>query len=286
MAFLGIRVCSLWYWQTFSGYQLHRHDALSQWKLFPCSWFQRILSHVCWIHYVRIFCEPLCQFSNRNGKETVEIHSRRSGEYVSSASTFARSIWLSFAVVIPIFGFLKGKRIGSIVTIVFLTLVLSVSSLSCNKGSGVFDYRSFRKSDSSESLENISPYVERFSMDRYRRGQLRLLLWTVQSRRVLWCNGTSAQRLSYDSRFVRIPGLIAFLCMWFVIIQAGFKTYNILQLLCERTCTREYLGDYWFYDRGTFQNYYGTFANCWDGVMAGFTMASFRLYTKEGKIKL
>ena len=54
-------------WQSFSGYQLHRHDALvSDGQLFPCSWFQRILSYICRIHYVCFHCEFLLKFSIRN----------------------------------------------------------------------------------------------------------------------------------------------------------------------------------------------------------------------------
>ena len=38
---------------------------------------------------------------------------------------------------------------------------------------------------------------------------------------------------------------------------------------------------------GFFQNYYGTFANCWGWwFVAGMTMASYKLYKTEDMVKL
>jgi O-antigen ligase len=85
-----------------------------------------------------------------------------------------------------------------------------------------------------------------------------------------------------------IPGLIAFVSIWLVTIQKGFNTqkYSSNPFLKELALgsTLAIIG---FMVGGLFQNYYGTFANCWGWwLMAGFTMASDRLRTKKEKIKL
>jgi O-antigen ligase len=207
---------------------------------------------------------------------------------MAGIGTFARSIWLSFGVVIPIFGFVKGKRIGSIVTTVFLIVVLLCVI--------------FIPTIRDRAYSSIVPS----------ENQTRLNLWhtSINISKDFPLTGIGEDNFDYYFKHYKvegyydvtghphndyltilvssgIPGLIAFLAIWFIIIQIGFKTqkYSSNPFLKELALgsTLAIIG---FLIGGFFQNYYGTFANCWGWwLMAGFTMASFRLSEKEDKIK-
>lgn len=208
--------------------------------------------------------------------------------FMAGIGTFARSIWLSFGVVIPIFGFVKGKRIGSIVTTVFLIVVLLCVI--------------FIPTIRDRAYSSIVPS----------ENQTRLNLWhtSINISKDFPLTGIGEDNFDYYFKHYKvegyydvtghphndyltilvssgIPGLIAFLAIWFIIIQIGFKTqkYSSNPFLKELALgsTLAIIG---FLIGGFFQNYYGTFANCWGWwLMAGFTMASFRLSEKEDKIK-
>jgi O-antigen ligase len=209
--------------------------------------------------------------------------------FMAVLGTFARSIWLSFAVVIPIFGFIKGKRMGSIVTGVFLIVVLLcvifVPTIRDRAYSSVVPSENQTRLNLWETSINISKdfpltgigednfdyYFDRYKVEGY-------------------YDVTGHPHNDYLTILVSsgIPGLIAFLSMWFVLLQTGFKTqkYSSNPFLKELALgsTLAVIG---FMIGGLFQNYYGTFANCWGWwLMAGLTMASSRLSTKEDKIKL
>ena len=277
-------------WQTFSGYQLHRHDALSPMG----NYFRAVGFNGFYLTFagfiMSVFFVSLC-VSSQTGM------GRKRWKYILVAvvsmlavlGTFARSIWLSFAVVIPIFGFLKGKRIGSIVTIVFLTLVLfciifipairdrAYSTIVPSENQTRLNLwkTSLHMSKDSPWIgigeDNFDYYFERYKVEGF-------------------YDVTVHPHNDYLTILVSsgIPGLIAFLSMWFVILRTGFKTYKYSSTpFVKELALGSTLAIIGFMIGGLFQNYYGTFANCWGWwLMAGFTMASFRLYTKEGKIKL
>jgi len=84
-----------------------------------------------------------------------------------------------------------------------------------------------------------------------------------------------------------IPGLLAFLFIWIVILGAGFMTARkSSDPFLREVALGSSLAILGFLVGGIFQNYYGTFANCWGWwFMAGFVMSSYRLYCKEKLIK-
>jgi O-antigen ligase len=277
-------------WQTFSGYQLHRHETLA-----PMGGYFRAVGfngfYLTFAGFVMsVFLVSIC-ISFQSGK----VKNRWSYILVAFMSflavlgTFARSIWLSLAVVIPIFSFVKGKRTGTIVTAAFLVIVLLcvifIPTIRDRAYSSVIPSENQTRLNLWQTSINISKdspligigednfdyYFDRYKVEGY-------------------YDATVHPHNDYLTILVSsgIPGLIAFLSIWFVILQAGFKTqkYSSNPFLKELAfgSTLAIIG---FMIGGLFQNYYGTFANCWGWwLMAGFTMASNRLYTKENKIKL
>jgi len=274
-------------WQTFSGYQLHRPETLPQMG----SYFRAVGFNGFYLTFagfiMSVFFVSLC-ISSQSGIERIRW------KYIivtvlsilAAIGTFARSIWLSFAVVIPIFGFLKGRRTGSLVTIVFLTLVLFC--VICIPTIRERAYSTIVPSENQTRLnlwktsihmwkdspligigeDNFDYYFDRYKVEGY-------------------YDVTVHPHNDYLTILVSsgIPGLIAFLSMWFVILQAGFKTHKYSSTpFVKELALGSTLAIIGFMIGGFFQNYYGTFANCWGWwLMAGFTMASFRLYTKEIK---
>jgi O-antigen ligase len=277
-------------WQTFSGYQLHRHETLAHMG----GYFRAVGFNGFYLTFagfvMSVFLVSLC-ISSQTGK----VKYRWSYILVALMSflavlgTFARSIWLSFAVGIPIFGFIKGKRTGGMVTAAFLVVaVLSVIFIPAIRNRA---YSSIVPAENETRLnlwqtsinmskdspvtgigeDNFDYYFDRYKVEGY-------------------YDVTVHPHNDYLTILVSsgIPGLIAFLSIWFVIIRAGFKTqkYSSNPFLKELAFggTLAIIG---FMIGGLFQNYYGTFANCWGWwLMAGFIMASYRLYTKEENIKL
>jgi len=202
--------------------------------------------------------------------------------------TFARSIWLSFAVVIPIFGIVKGKRIGSFVISAFLAIavlyLIFVPTIRDRAYSSIVPSENQTRLNLWKTTINMSKdfpvtgigednfdyYLDRYKVEGY-------------------YDTTAHPHNDYLTILISsgIPGLIAFLSIWFVIVQMGFKTHKYSSNpFLKELALGSALAIIGFMTGGLFQNYYGTFANCWGWwMMAGFTTASYRLYIKEDKIK-
>ena len=275
-------------WQTFSGYQLHRPDALAPMG----SYFRAVGFNGFYLTFagfiMSVFFVSLCiAFQSAIGRNRWKYILIAIVSLLATIGTFARSIWLSFAFVIPLFSIAKGKRIGSIVTTVFLALVLLcvifIPAIRDRAYSAIVPSENQTRLNLWKTTINMSKdfpltgigednfdyYIDKYKVEGY-------------------YDTTAHPHNDYLTVLVSsgIPGLIAFLTMWFLIIQAGFKThkYSTNPFLRELALgsTLAMIG---FMVGGLFQNYYGTFANCWGWwLMAGFTMSSFRLSARKDKI--
>jgi len=279
-AFYGI-------WQTFSGYQLHRPDTLAPMG----NYFRAVGFNGFYLTFagfiMSVFIVSFCiSFQSGIVKDRWKYILVALASIIAVIGTFARSIWLSFAVVIPIFGIVKGKRIGSLVIATFLAIAVLILI--------------FVPTIRDRAYSSIVPS----------ENQTRLNLWKTSINISKDFPLTGIGEDNFDYYFGRykiegyydvtvhphndyltilvssgIPGLIAFLAIWFIIVQIGFKThkYSSTPFLKELALggTLAIIG---FMIGGLFQNYYGTFSNCWGWwLIAGLTMASYRLYTKEIK---
>jgi O-antigen ligase len=277
-------------WQTFSGYQLHRHDPLP-----PMGNYFRAVGFNGFYLTFAGFIMRVCIISLCLSFQPGSMRNRWRYIFVALAGilatigTFARSIWLSFGVVIPIFGIVKGKRIGSIVIALFLALVLfSVLFIPAVRNRA---YSAILPSENQTRLnlwrtsvliakdspvigigeDNFDYYFPRYKVEGY-------------------YDVTSHPHNDYLTVLISsgVPGLIAFFSLWFVILQAGFQThkYSANPFLKELALGSS-LAIIGFMVGGLFQNYYGTFANCWGWwLMAGFTMASHRLSAKGDAVTI
>jgi putative inorganic carbon (hco3(-)) transporter len=275
-------------WQTFSGYQLHRPDALHAMG----NYFRAVGFNGFYLTFagflMSVFLVSICLSSlsgssmNRWRYMLVALLS-----FLAAIGTFARSIWLSFAVVIPLFGLVKGKRIGSIVTGIFffivLLCVLFVPTIRDRAYSSIVPSENQTRLNLWKTSINISKdfpltgigednfdyYFDRYKVEGY-------------------YDVTGHPHNDYLTILVSsgIPGLIAFLSIWLILIQIGLKTHkDSSNPFLKELAFGSTLAIIGFMIGGLFQNYYGTFANCWGWwLMAGFTMASYRLSTHDEKI--
>jgi O-antigen ligase len=208
--------------------------------------------------------------------------------FMAVLGTFARSIWLSFAVAIPVFGFMKGKRIGSIVTIGFIIIVLF-----CLIFIPAIRERAFSIVVPSENQTRLNLWKTtiNISMDYPLTGigEDNFDYYFEKYKVEGFYDTTGHPHNDYLNVLVNsgIPGLFAFLSMWAVIIWTGFKTVkDSTNPFLRELALGSTLAIIGFLVGGVFQNYYGTFANCWGWwFMAGFTMTSYRICQKEDKAK-
>jgi O-antigen ligase len=268
-------------WQTFSGYQLHRPETLA-----PMGYYFRAVGfngfYLTFAGFMMsVFLISLCLGAQSGRvKDRWKYMSVALASFLAVLGTFARSIWLSFGVVIPIFGIIKGKRIGSIVTTVFLIVVLFclifIPTIRDRAYSSIVPSENQTRLNLWKTSINISKNFPLtgigednfdYYFDRYK----------VEG----FYDATGHPHNDYLTILVSsgIPGLIGFLSIWIVLMQIGFKTqkYSSNPFLRELALgsTLAIIG---FMAGGFFQNYYGTFANCWGWwLMAGLTMASSRL---------
>ncbi len=275
-------------WQTFSGYQLHRHDLLAPMgNYFRAVGFNGFyLTFAAFIMSVFLVSFCLSTLSKSNFRWSYIFVS--SVSFLAIVGTFARSIWLSLVAAIPIFGFLKGKRLGSIVSISFVLIVLLclifVPAIRQRAVSIVIPSENETRLNLWKSSINISKdfpitgigednfdyYIERYLVPGY---------YDVKSH----------PHNDYLNVLVNsgIPGIISFLSIWIYIIWKGFETRkNAADPFLKELALGGTLAVIGFMIGGLFQDYYGTFMNCWGWwFVAGMTMTSYKLYKTEHIVK-
>ena len=194
--------------------------------------------------------------------------------------TFARSIWLSFLIALPAFGFHKSKRFGLTVTGGFagiIALALTLSPMIRHRAASIFDlqqnetrlnlwktsvniFKEYPLTGVGE--DNFDYYFERYKVEGF-------------------YDTTVHPHNDYLNVLVSsgFPGLIAFLSLWVLTIKEGFRASKqasgdrIRALALGSMLT--ILG---FLIGGFFQNYYGTFANCLEWwFMTGLVFTSAKL---------
>jgi putative inorganic carbon (hco3(-)) transporter len=271
-------------WQTFSGYQLHRNDPLPPMG----SYFRAVGFNGFYLTFagfiMTVFIVSLCLgFQSGAGKNRWRYYFVALTSILATIGTFARSIWLSFGVVIPIFGMVKGKRIGSVVIALFFTLilfcVLFIPAVRDRAYSAIIPSENQTRLNlwrTSVLIAKDSPVMG--------IGQDNFDYFFPRYKVEGYYDVTSHPHNDYLTVLISsgVPGLLAFLSIWFVILKAGFKTHKYSKNpFLKELALGSTLAIIGFMIGGLFQNYYGTFANCWGWwLMAGFTMASSRLAEK------
>jgi len=275
-------------WQTFSGYLLHRSGTLAPMG----NYFRAVGFNGFYLTFagfaMTVFLVSLCLSSRSDINNRWKYIIVTLLSFLAVLGTFARSIWLSFAVAIPVFGFMKGKRLGSIVTTGFLIIVLFclifIPSIRDRA------YSIFVPSENQTRLNlwrtsvNISKDFPVIGI-----GEDNFDYYFDKYKAEGFYDITVHPHNDYLNVLVAsgIPGLFAFVSIWIIIIMAGLKTTkNSLNPFLKELALGSTLAILGFLIGGLFQNYYGTFANCWGWwFMAGLTMTSYRLYCDEKKVR-
>jgi O-antigen ligase len=277
-------------WQTFSGYQLHRPDLLAHMG----SYFRAVGFNGFYLTFagfaMSVFLVSMCMGSqsgilkNRWNYIIVALLS-----FFAVLGTFARSIWLSFAVAIPVFGFVKGKRAGGMVTAAFL-----ITAVLCMLFIPAIRDRAYSSIVPSENQTRLNLWRTSINMSKdfplNGIGEDNFDYYLNQYKVEGYYDVTSHPHNDYLTVLISsgIPGLIAFLSIWGIVLHAGFKVHKYSSNpFLQELAFGSSLAIIGFLIGGLFQNYYGTFSNCWGWwLMAGFVMTSYRLSAKELITKL
>jgi putative inorganic carbon (hco3(-)) transporter len=198
--------------------------------------------------------------------------------------TFARSMWLSLLVAVPTFGFIRGKKIGAIITASFFILALgavvlvpairdralSTVDLSQNETrlnlwkTSFHMFQAFPITGFGE--DNFDYYIETFKVPGF-------------------YDTTAHPHNDYLNVLVNsgIVGLLAFLSIWVIAIRTGYKTWKrTTDPFLRGLAMGGMLTILGFMVGSFFQNYYGTFANCFHWWFAtGLLFVAHRLSTTE-----
>ena len=184
--------------------------------------------------------------------------------FLAVVGTFARSMWLSFALGIPIFAFTRSRKFGTIVVSLTLVLVvggmLAVPTLRHRVGS-ILDlgqnetrlnlWKTAVKISEANPIMGVGEDNWDLVFDRYRLdGYYDTIVHPHNDYlTVLVSSG--------------VPGLLAFLSTWAVILMTGIKSARMMKSKTLRAVA--WGGAFSLMGLlvgAMFQNYYGTFINC------------------------
>ncbi|RPI03069.1 MAG: hypothetical protein EHM64_12915 [Ignavibacteriae bacterium] len=272
-------------WQTFSGVQLHRPEPLHHMG----NYFRAVGFNGFYLTFagfmMSVFVISIC-LAAQQGRLNYRWRYMMAAllSFLAVLGTFARSIWLSFAVVVPVFGFVRGKRFGAAVTALFLgAALLSLIFIPTIRD------RAYSAIVPSENETRLNLWMTSINMAKASPiigiGEDNFDYYFNRFKVEGFYDVTVHPHNDYLTILVSsgIPGLMAFISIWVIIIFTGLKAqkYSSHPYLKELALGGS-LAIAGFMTGGLFQNYYGTFANCWGWwMMAGLTMASSRLSTES-----
>ena len=267
-------------WQTFSGIQFHRPGIMAPMGEYfrAIGFYGFFLTFAGFI--MSVFFVSLCiSFSPGIKKRWLYILAAVLS-FIAVIGTFARSIWLSFAAAVPVFGFMKGKKTGFIATSGFIAVVLLclifIPSIRERAYSIIIPSENQTRLNLWKTSINISAdfpltgigednfdyYFDKYKVEGY-------------------YDATGHPHNDYLNVLVNsgIPGLFAFVSIWIYILWIGFVTAKRAKDdFLKNAALGSTLAIIGFMVGGFFQNYYGTFANCWGWwFMAGITMSAHRM---------
>jgi O-antigen ligase len=204
--------------------------------------------------------------------------------FLAVLSTFARSIWLAMALMIPFSGFLRNRKTGWTVTIgsISIICILLVSSASIR--------------------ERV------FSMFVPSENGTRIALWQTSVNSIehnpIFGLGEDNFEIAFERYHVPgfydtqahphndylniavasgLPGLLAFVSLWVIALSVGFKTWRKSKdPFLKGISLGASISLFGFMIACLFQDYYGTFINCW--LWWFVTGIIFTAYALEEKI--
>jgi putative inorganic carbon (hco3(-)) transporter len=274
-------------WQAVSGIELYRGQLLDPmgWGFYRAVGFYSFYLTFAAIAMTSFFFS--LSFSMEKKKWILFVLPALS--FLAVLSTFARSMWLSFAAAIPMFAFTRSRRTGIIISVTLLLFVVG----------GLFTVPALRY----RAQSIIEPG----------QNETRLNLWKtalkVSEKNPILGVGEDNWDLVFDRFRVEgfydttvhphndyltvlvssgVPGVLAFLSMWLISLASGYAAFRRSQSPIIRAvalgATFSLLG---LMVGSLFQNYYGTFINClgwWFVVGLLFAAGKLSLRTLQATI--
>jgi putative inorganic carbon (hco3(-)) transporter len=206
--------------------------------------------------------------------------------FLAVVGSFARSMWLAFALAIPIFAFMRSRKLGAILSSVLLIVVIGgmlvMPTLRYRAGS-IFDagqnetrlnlWKTAVKISESNPILGIGEDNWDLMFERYRVAG--------------YYDTTVHPHNDYLTVLVSsgVPGLLAFLSIWTVLLTTGFKSVVKMQ---NKTLRAVGWGGAFslvgLLVGALFQNYYGTFINCLEWwFVAGLLMTAVKLSVPDAR---
>jgi hypothetical protein len=211
------------------------------------------------------------------------------GSFLAIIGSFARSIWLSLALGIPLLGFLKNKTLGATITIataLFVALALYSEPTIRYRAESIFDlsqnqtrwnlWRTSLNIAAAHPIrgvgeDNFDAVFPQFKVEGY-------------------YDTTVHPHNDYLTVLVSsgIPGLAAFVALWVIAFRTGLKAWKRTQLPELRAIALGgSLSLFGLMIAAFFQNYYGSFINClgwWFVVGLIFTAHRLACLTPDAQI--
>jgi len=178
--------------------------------------------------------------------------------------TFARSIWLAFVVTIPALGFGRSRKLGMIAFLVVIFVIVASFALvpsALDRAVSIFDPSqnvgrlNLWKTTLAISSDHPVLGIGQDNFDYF------FPLYRIEG----FYDSTGHPHNDYLNVLMSsgIPGLLAFLAMWGIVLWDGFKRFRSVQTPVMRAfnqaATLSIVG---FLVGAFFQDYYGTFLNC------------------------
>lgn len=251
-------------WQTFAGLDLIPGRSLAPFD----GYFRAVGFHGFYLTFAA-FAMIVLLFSITLALETKE--KQRWGawglavlSFLALLSTFARSIWLSFVVTIPTLGVTRSKKHGAIALFVVMFLIAAslvfVPSLR-DRAVSIFDPSqnvtrlNLWKTTLAISSDHLILGIGQDNFDYF------FPFYKVEG----FYDAAGHPHNDYLNVLVNsgIPGLLAFLGIWGIVLWDGFKRFHNITIPVMRAFNQAAtLSIIAFLVGAFFQNYYGTFLNC------------------------
>lgn len=208
--------------------------------------------------------------------------------FLAVLATFARSMWLSFLVVVPIFGFLRRRKTGLLLTAAMLVLItLSVFSVPGIRTR----IQSIADPTQSETRLNLWKTSVAIAKDHpyLGTGQDNFDYFFPKFKVAGFYDADVHPHNDYLSVLVAsgIPGLTFFLGMWWIVLRTGFKVFRLARTPAIRAIVSgASLSIVSLLVGSFFQNYYGTFLNCMEWwFLVGLILSCARLEGEGESLK-
>lgn len=249
-------------WQVVGGYEFYRGKVLDQmgWGFYRSVGFYSFYLTFAAFAMSVFFIASGLSVELKNWKTTVLAGL----SFLAVLATFARSMWLSFVAAIPMFAFTRGRKVGMVVSALFLILVvggtLAVPALR-------YRAESIVEPDKNETRLNLWKTAIRVAEHNpvLGVGEDNWDLVFERFRVAGFYDTTVHPHNDYLTVLVSsgVPGLLAFLTIWGISLWRGFKVArNALSPMIRAVALGSTFSLMGLLIGGLFQNYYGTFINC------------------------